>query len=138
VFGAVTVRTDGALARGLQLLALSSFAVAQPLLDVLGLQPDFFVARHSSAREVVGLVLALILVPPALLWGLERAVGLVAARLEGALHRVFVAVLVVLTALPPLVRAELPAAAALGLAAALGAAAGVAYARLPALRSVAT
>jgi len=132
------MRADGALTRGLHLLALSSFAVAQPLLDVLGLQADFFVARHSSAREVVGLVLALLLLPPALLWGLERAVGLVAKPLEGALHRVFIAVLVALTALPPFVRAELPAPATLALAAALGAAASVAYARLRALRSVAT
>jgi len=126
------------MARGLHLLALCSFAVAQPLLDVLGLQADFFVARHSSAREVVGLVLALLLLLPALLWGLERAVGLVATRLEGALHQVLVAVLVALTALPPLVRAELPAPATLVLAALLGAAAGVAYARVRALRSVAT
>ncbi len=131
------MRTDGALARGLHLLALCSFAVAQPLLDVLGLQADFFVARHSSAREMVGLVLALLLLPPALLWGLERVVGLVAARLEGALHRVFVSVLVALMALPPLVRVELPAPATVALVALLGAAAGVGYARVRALRSVA-
>jgi hypothetical protein len=91
----------------------------------LGLQADFFVARHSSALEVMGLVLALFLLSPALLWGLERAMGLVATRLEGALHRVFVAVLVALTVLPPLVRAELPAPATLSLAAALGFAAGL-------------
>ena len=136
--GPVTMRSDGALARGLHLLALSSFAVAQPLLDVLGLQADFFVAHLLSAREVVGLVLALLLLPPALLWGLERGVGLIATRLEAALHRIFVAVLVTLTALPPLVRAELPAPASLALTVALGAAASVAYARLRALRNVAT
>jgi hypothetical protein len=132
------MRTDGALARGLHLLALCSFAVAQPLLDVLGLQADFFVARHSTPLEVVGLVLALLLLPPVLLWGLERATGLVSTWLEGALHGVLVALLVALTALPPLVRAELPAPAALGLAAALALAAGFAYARVRAFRSVAT
>jgi hypothetical protein len=108
------MQTDGALAPGLHLLALCSFALAQPLLDVLGLQVDFFVARHSSAKETVGLVLALLLLPPVLLWGLERVVGLVATRLEGTLHRLFVAVLVALTALPPEVRERVHVAVAVG------------------------
>ncbi len=131
-------RAEGPLGRGLHLVALCSFAVAQPLLDVLGLHPDFFTARHSSPWELAWVALVLLLLPAVLLWTLERGVGLFSGWLECALHRGLVALLVALTVLPPLGRAALPAVATFGLAAMLGVAAAVGYARLKGVRSTAT
>ena len=39
--------------RGLHLLVLSAFAVAQPLFDLLGDTPEFFVVRGSTAWDIV-------------------------------------------------------------------------------------
>jgi hypothetical protein len=73
------------------LAALSAFAVAQPLFDLLGESPDFFAVRGSSRWDIVLFALAVVLVPPAGLIAVEAAAGLVSERLRQALHLVFVA-----------------------------------------------
>ena len=51
----------------LHLFTLSSFAIAQPLFDLIGKNPDFLVIHGSGPAEVVTLVLVLIFLPTGLL-----------------------------------------------------------------------
>ena len=77
---------------GLHLLVLWSFAVAQPLFDLLGKNGEFFAARGSTRWDAVVFALALVFVPPALLLGIEWIAG----PARWAVHALFVAGLVAL------------------------------------------
>ncbi len=81
---------------GLHLLVLWSFAVAQPLFDLLGKNGEFFAARGSTRWDAIVFALVLLLVPPAVLLGVEC---IVRGSIRWALHAVFVALLVALFAL---------------------------------------
>jgi Sulfatase len=81
------------LQAGLHLLVLWSFAVAQPLFDLLGKNGEFFGARGSTRWDVVVFALAVAVLPPALLLGLEALLPR-PARL--AVHLGLVAALVAL------------------------------------------
>jgi hypothetical protein len=50
--------------RALVILGLSAVAVAQPLLDVFGKNPEFFVAGNYSSTQIVGFALIIAIVPP--------------------------------------------------------------------------
>jgi Sulfatase len=50
--------------RSLVVLGLSSLAVAQPLLDLFGRNPEFFVAGNYSTAQIVWFALLIVLVPP--------------------------------------------------------------------------
>lgn len=52
----------------LEVLALTGFALAQPVLDPLGRSPETFVARQVGSRGIVVFGLAVALVPPLLVW----------------------------------------------------------------------
>jgi hypothetical protein len=106
--------------RALHLGALWAFAVAQPLFDLLGGQAQFFVARGSTAADIVIFALVITVVPPAVLALLVHLVG---DRLQVALVGVLVAAIV----LPPL--GDLGAVVALPVAALVGAGAATLYAR---------
>jgi len=109
----------------LHLFAFSAFAVAQPLLDLLGRYATFFVAHDATPSDIVQFVLALCVGPPLALALLELGVGSVSGRARRALHLVLVAVLLAIIVLPPLNRtialAPLVTLAIAGLAGALGA-----------------
>jgi hypothetical protein len=60
----------------LHLFSLSSIAISQPLFDLLGKNPDFFVARQTDPLEILLLALSLILLIPTLLCLLLKAVQL--------------------------------------------------------------
>lgn len=125
------------LFRGLHLTALSFFALAWPILDLLGRNPEFFVVRGSRSVDIVLLALGLTLVPPLLLLAVEGLAYLASPRLSRVLHLVFVGVLAGAFAL--LVLGWIGAPSAAGLAAlAAGAAAALAYALLEPVRSVVT
>ncbi|MEA2424435.1 MAG: hypothetical protein QOH13_845 [Thermoleophilaceae bacterium] len=119
--------------RALHLLALSSFAVAQPLFAKLGPAPGYFAAHHLHGSEIVAFALAALLLPPLVLIGIEALAGIAGTGLADGLHLVFVAVLIGLIALPPL--GSLPTAAAYAGAALIGVAGAWAYARRRAARS---
>jgi Sulfatase len=70
---------------------LSSFAIAQPLFDLLGRNGEFFAARGSTRWDVVVFGLAVLLVPPALLLGIE---ALTPRCARSVVHACFVAGLV--------------------------------------------
>jgi hypothetical protein len=86
-------RERGPLRRLAELLALTAFAFAQPVLDVTGRSPDFFLYRRPSIWQIRLLVLAIVLGPPLGLWLAEQVVGLVRPAAARALHLVFLAVL---------------------------------------------
>ena len=46
-------RARWALRNGAHLAALSAFALAQPIFDILGRNPEFFAVRGSTATEIV-------------------------------------------------------------------------------------
>jgi hypothetical protein len=74
-----------------ELLALTGFAVAQPVFDVTGRSPDFFLFRRPSTTALWLLLLVVALVPPLLLWVSEVLVGLVSKTAERVLHLVYAA-----------------------------------------------
>ena len=65
---------------------LSGFAIAQPLLDVTGKSPDFFLFRRADRLDILALVLGVILLPALLIWAVEVVVGLVSERVRRFLH----------------------------------------------------
>ena len=69
-----------------ELFVLSGFAIAQPLLDVTGKSPDFFLFRRADRLDILVLVLGVILLPALLIWGVEVVVGLVSERVRRFLH----------------------------------------------------
>jgi hypothetical protein len=118
---------------------LSAFACAQPLFDLLGRTPEFFATRGSEAGDILLLGLVLVLVPPALLLGIELIGGLIDRRVRRGLHLTFVAALAALLVVQALKGlAEDGGLALVVLALALGAAGALAYARAAGVRSFLT
>jgi hypothetical protein len=62
-----------------QLFGLSGLAFAQPLFDLLGKNPTFFVAHDVEGSSLVFFALGVILVPPLVLFAVLSAVRLVSA-----------------------------------------------------------
>lgn len=98
-FSALTVRQ-----RSASVFALSGFAVAQPLLDLLARQADFLVARHATPSETLLLTVALILGPALVCIVPIVAAGMVSTGLAGLVHLTVFWGLGFLTSLPPLLR----------------------------------
>jgi Sulfatase len=114
----------------LELLALSGFAVAQPLLEVTGRSPEFFLFRRADRLDLVVMVAAVTLLPALFVWGLEVAVGLGSERARRWLHLAALAGLLSLLAIQVAkqltgLRGPVVVAIALG----VGALAAVVYAR---------
>jgi hypothetical protein len=118
------------------LAALSSIALAEPLFDLLGKNPEFFAARGSPGFDIVSLALILILVPPLVLSLVELLIGLVSEPARQAVHLAFVALLVALVFIQTLKKSVHAADVVLVvLALAIGALATLAYARVTPVRS---
>ena len=79
-----------------EVFVLSGFAIAQPLLDVIGKSPDFFLFRRADRLDIVLLVLGVTLLPALVIWGAEVAVGLVSETVRHFLHLAVVTALVTL------------------------------------------
>ncbi|HEV8425473.1 MAG TPA: sulfatase-like hydrolase/transferase [Actinomycetes bacterium] len=69
-----------------ELFVLSGFAIAQPLLDVTGKSPDFFLFRRADRLDIVLLVAGVTLLPALAIWALEMLVGLVSEPVRRFLH----------------------------------------------------
>src|SRR5512133_3475830 len=83
-----------------ELVALTGLAVAQPLLDVTGKAPDFFLLHRSDRAQILLLVALIVLAPTALLWAAEVLAWLVAGeRVRRLVHLVWVTGLFCLLAL---------------------------------------
>jgi len=120
---------------GLHLLVLWSFAVAQPLFDLLGKNGEFFAARGSTRWDAIVFALVLLLVPPAVLLGIECIFG---GGIRWAVHGTFVAVLVALFVLQAIRGSGTPGWLLVLAAVAVGAAGAELYLRVPGARTALT
>ena len=85
-------RASVALRRsGPPILALSAIAVSQPLLDLFGRNPEFFVAQDLSASEVILFAVVLALGLPAALITAVAAVATVSERIAALAHHLLMA-----------------------------------------------
>src|SRR4249920_3741042 len=75
--------------RGAQLLAVSGFALAQPLFDILGKNAEFFAVRGSTPGDIVLFALAVTFVPALVFLAAELVVGAVSSVAGYVLHLVF-------------------------------------------------
>jgi hypothetical protein len=89
----------------LNLGVLWTFAVAQPLFDLLKDNPEFFAARGSSGFDIISFSVLLVVLPPALLLAIELLAGLAGGSVRRGVHVVFLGVLVALIAAQALKKA---------------------------------
>jgi hypothetical protein len=128
----MTERTAAAL----HLFVLAAFAVAQPLYDLLGKSPEFFVARHAQPVDILLLVGVLSAGGPTFLVGVAWGVGRVAPAARGFVQGLFVAGGATLCALPALITIKaMPDIAILACAILLGAAFAFGYIRFHPVRT---
>ena len=96
------------LVHALHILVLSSFAIAQPLFDLLGRNAEFFVVRGSMPGDILLLVVLAVFLVPSGLCVIEAIARACSVRLERFLHLVFVGTLLAMIVLPPAKRMGLP------------------------------
>ena len=89
----------------LNLAVLWTFAVAQPLFDLLKDNPEFFAARGSSGFDIISFSVLLVTLPPVLLLAIELLAGLAGATVRRAVHVVLLGGLVALIAAQALKKA---------------------------------
>ena len=99
--------------RGAQLLAMSGFALAQPLFDILGKNAEFFTAHGSTPGDILLFAFVVTFVPALVLLGAEAAIGAVKRPAGYASHLVFLAFLGAVFGVHALKRAGLDGTAAL-------------------------
>lgn len=128
-----------AVAASLHVATLWALAVAQPLFDLLGESGEFFAVRDSTRWDIVLFAVGLVLVPPAVLVGLELLAGAIDSRFGRALHLALVGGLVGLLVLQIATRAvDGSSGILLPLAALSGFAAALAYRRFEPIRTFVT
>jgi len=124
-------------AKALHLLMLVGVGVAQPLYDLLGRNPSFFVAHSATTLDLVLFVAIVSLVLPAGLWLAQSVLTQVTKRLGSVVYLLMVATLFATVAGIPVKRlfpdAGITVVAAVVL---ISLAATFAYNRFPHLRSV--
>jgi hypothetical protein len=99
--------------RGAQLLALSGFALAQPLFDILGANAEFFAVRGSTPGDIVLFALVVTFGPALVLLAVEVLVSLASAAAADVLHHVFLGFLGAVFGVQALKRAGLEGTTAL-------------------------
>jgi Sulfatase len=113
-----------------ELFVLCGFTIAQPLLDVTGKSPDFFLFRRAGRFDVLLLVVVVTLLPAFCIWAFEVLVGLVSESARRLLHLAAVTGLLTLLALEVAKRlTDLRGPRLVGVAVAGGTLGGVLYAR---------
>jgi hypothetical protein len=129
----------GAVLDGVHLAVLSSFALAQPIFDLLGRNAEFFVVRRSTSWDVVVFAVGITFVPPLVLLAFELVAGLAHARARVIVHLGAVALLTGLFALLVGKRLlDVSSTPLLVLAAGVGAGGAVVYLRVTPVRSFLT
>jgi Sulfatase len=130
---------NGAKAAGwayLNLAVLWTFAVAQPLFDLLKDNPEFFAARGSSGFDIVSFSVLLVVLPPAILLGIELLLGLIRPEVRQGAHVVFLGALVALIAAQALKKSiDASDTVLIALSVAIGAGVAVLWARAEPVRS---
>ncbi|MCB0869454.1 MAG: sulfatase-like hydrolase/transferase [Solirubrobacterales bacterium] len=122
---------------GLHLAAFWALAIVQPLLNLLGNNPDFFVARDNTSGQIILFVLLLMLLPPLLATLIEALVNLASPAARWIVHLGFCGVLLAAFSLQILKQfADGPAWPMIILACLLGGLLTWAYARARFVRSM--
>ncbi|WP_407676258.1 sulfatase-like hydrolase/transferase [Plantactinospora alkalitolerans] len=67
-----------------EVVALCGLVITQPLLDITGKSPDFFLFHGAGRADILSLVAVYTLVPPLVLWGVGALLGLLVRRVAGA------------------------------------------------------
>ncbi|MCB0868971.1 MAG: sulfatase-like hydrolase/transferase [Solirubrobacterales bacterium] len=80
------IKRPSLLLGGAHLTALWALAFAQPMLSLLGNNPDFFVARGNSSGQIVLYALVLTFAVPLACLGLEALARLASPKLQWGLH----------------------------------------------------
>lgn len=120
----------------LNLAVLWTFAVAQPLFDLLKDNPEFFAARGSSGGDIISFSVLLVVLPPLLGLAIELLLGLLGRRVREGAHVVFIGILVALIAAQALKKAfDASDVVLIVLSLAVGAGAAALWARTEAVRS---
>jgi hypothetical protein len=121
------IRNEALLA--LEVVALTSFVVARPVLASFGRSAEVFIARGADWADVVAFLLALLAVPPLVLAALGALAGLGGARVRRAVHALVLAPLLA-TAVWQLAQYVTDPSGVVGAALCLAAGAGLAVLRL--------
>src|SRR5829696_8719445 len=79
-----------------QLAVLSTFAIAQPIFNLLSDNPEFFAARGAPSFDVISFGVLAVLLPPLLGIAIELLAGLAHRRARQAVHLLLVALLAAL------------------------------------------
>jgi Sulfatase len=87
----VAARRQAELRAFLELFVLCGFAVTQPVLDVTGRSPEFFLFNRASRGDILLLVAAIALLPALAAWAGELLVGLLGRGPRRAAHLAVVA-----------------------------------------------
>lgn len=120
----------------LNLAVLWTFAVAQPLFDLLKDNPEFFAARGSSGWDIISFSVLLVVLPPLLLLAIELLLGLLGRSVRRWTHVAFIGVLVAIIAVQALKKAfDLSDDILIALSVVIGIAVAQLYARAEPLRS---
>lgn len=121
------------------IMALNALAVAQPLLDVLGKQAEFFVAHQARGADVLLFGAVLLIIIPAIAIGIDALAWLVGRRVHRVVHVVIIASYVMLFTSHVLARLfDLPLWLHFSASLAVAAGIGVGYLRFSGLRSFLT
>lgn len=88
----------------LHLTLLVGLAVAQPLYDLVGANPEYLVAHRLEGMGVVAFTITLSLILPLMLYSLYRLTSIRFAGVAKSLLGTFLTVLIMLTVLPALTR----------------------------------
>ena len=121
----------------LEIAAICSFAVAQPLFDLLSRNAEFLVVHRSQPLDIILFILVVCVILPAVLVLLETLIAFGSQKALVWMHTLLLAVLVAITVLPVLKRSgNLPGAAWAALALLLGLGFAVGYWRSDRVRSL--
>jgi Sulfatase len=82
-----------------ELFVLTGFVVGQPLLDVTGKAPDFFIFRRASKLDLLLLIFIVLVLPALYLWVFELILNLAGERARQVTHLVIVTGLLALLAM---------------------------------------
>jgi hypothetical protein len=119
--------------------AAFGFAVTQPILDLLGRNPEFFIARAHAALEALVLGLFLGVIGPFVIGGLVWATLAIDRRLGVALHAVLLGTFAAALSMQVLERLSISVSGSwliIAFAVLLGTAIVLAFRRIPAVRQI--
>ncbi len=93
-----------------QLLALNSFAICQPILDLINVNHTFLTAHQVETFELLALVFAITFLVPLALLSLELVISLVYRDIVPFVHNLFIFILLAFIIAPLLNKQGLPQA----------------------------